>query len=245
MTHSLFLSRRSIVALVVDASKYTEERHEYAVQRWLDAVGARLGGEVEVTVVGEAKASALEREEPEPAVPQVSVPPRATNASLQALLESGDMADIELKCGGASVSAHKLILSARSPVFAAMFGRGMAEAEASEVTLEGIEPAVLRSLVHFLYAEELDDSAMEHPRQLLAAADQYEVPRLVALCEEQLCEGIDEASAAARLVLAERHHAAQLKEACLDYIAAHSEAVMKSEGWQQLGTRRAAVASRR
>ena len=71
---------------------------------------------------------------------------------------------------------------------------------------------------------------------LLAAADQYEVPRLVALCEEQLCEGIDEASAAARLVLADRHHAAQLKEACLDYIAEHHEAVMTSEGWQQLGT---------
>ena len=38
------------------------------------------------------------------------------------------------------------------------------------------------------------------------------------------------------LLLAEQHHAAQLKEACLDYIAAHAEGVMKSEGWQQLGT---------
>ena len=32
------------------------------------------------------------------------------------------------------------------------------------------------------------------------------------------------------------HHAAQLKEVCLDYIAAHAEAVMTSEGWQLLGT---------
>ena len=37
---------------------------------------------------------------------------------------------------------------------------------------------------------------MDDAAGLLAAADQYEVPRLVALCEEQLCEGIDEASAA-------------------------------------------------
>ena len=175
-------------------------------------------------------------EEPEPTAPQVNVPPPVLGSSYRALLESGDLADIELKCGGGSVSAHKLILSARSPVFAAMFGRGMAEAEASEVTLEGIEPAVLRSLVHFLYAEELDEGAMDDAAGLLAAADQYEVPRLVALCEEQLCEGIDDESAAARLVLAERHHAAQLKEACLDYIAEHHEAVMTSEGWQQLGT---------
>ena len=77
---------------------------------------------------------------------------------------------------------------------------------------------------------------MDDAAGLLAAADQYEVPRLVALCEEQLCEGIDDESAAARLVLADRHHAAQLKEACLDYIAEHHEAVMTSEGWQQLGT---------
>ena len=79
-------------------------------------------------------------------------------------------------------------------------------------------------------------SGWENAEGLLAAADQYEVPRLVALCEEQLCEGVDDESAAARLVLADRHHAAQLKEVCLDYIAEHHEAVMTSEGWQQLGT---------
>ena len=77
---------------------------------------------------------------------------------------------------------------------------------------------------------------MENAEGLLASADQYGLPTLVALCERELCLGIDEASAVMRLVLADKHHAVQLKEACLDFIAQHSEAVMRSEGWQQMAT---------
>jgi hypothetical protein len=41
---------------------------------------------------------------------------------------------------------------------------------------------------------------------------------------------------AARLVVAELHSAAQLKEHCLDYIGERAAEVMATEGWQQLGT---------
>ena len=205
---------------------------------WAAGVAKDMTIEAEVTVWGEAKASSLVLGEDEVANPadQVMVPPPALGSSLLALLESGDLADIKLKSDAATVYAHKLILSARSPVFAAMFGRGMAEAEAREVTLEGVTPYSLYSLVHFLYSEELREGAMDEAEALLAAADQYEVPRLVALCERELCGVISQGNAARLLVLADRHRAAQLKEACLDYIALHAEAVMTSEGWQQLGT---------
>eukprot|EP01045_Picozoa_sp_COSAG04_P018156 COSAG04_NODE_1660_length_6022_cov_5.271146_3_plen_384_part_00 len=205
---------------------------------WAAGVAKDVTIEAEVTVWGEAKASSLELEEDEVAKPadQVMVPMPALGSSFLDLLESGDLADVKLKSGDATVYAHKLILSARSPVFAAMFERGMAEAEASEVTLEGVTPHSLYSLVHFLYSEELREGAMDEAEALLAAADQYEVPRLVALCERELCGVISQGNAARLLVLADRHRAAQLKEACLDYIALHAEGVMTSEGWQQLGT---------
>eukprot|EP01043_Picozoa_sp_COSAG02_P005199 COSAG02_NODE_140_length_34374_cov_913.416443_2_plen_487_part_00 len=203
------------------------------MDNWATGISKDVVVEVDVTVRGEVKASALEQEEAGCAT-QVKLPPPTLALSYQALLESGFMSDMELKCGGTSVKAHKLLLSARSPVFAAMFKPGLVEAEANEVTLEGIEPAVLRSLVHYLYCETLPEGAMENAEGLLASADQYGVPRLVALCERELILGIDEANAAARLVLADKHHAMQLKEACLDFIARHSETVMQSEGWQQM-----------
>ena len=52
---------------------------------------------------------------------------------------------------------------------------------------------------------------------LLAAADQCQVPRLVALCERELCATIAVETAARLLVLSDRHHAVQLKEHCLDF----------------------------
>ncbi len=152
------------------------------------------------------------------------------------MLNSGDGADIQLKCGGDSIPVHKNILSARSPVLAAMFSRGMAEAEASEATLQGIEPPVMRSLVHFIYTDELDKRGKGFAAELLAAADQYELPRLVSLCENQLVKSIDDKSAVARLMLAERHHSNRLKLVCMNYIAMNGAEVMKTEGWKLLQT---------
>ena len=134
------------------------------------------------------------------------------------------------------IDAHKNILAARSPVFRGMFASGMAEAESSVVNLDTLSPAALRSLVHFIYAEELNDGALDDVEGLLAVADQYQMRRLMALCEEKLRESLDVESAAARLVLADKHHAEQLKVTCLDYIKENSAAVMGSEGWQALGT---------
>ena len=168
----------------------------------------------------------------------IDVPARTLGPNLLAMLESGEMSDVTLKCPGLAVGidAHKLILAARSPVFRGMFGSGMAEAESTVVNLDTLSPAALRSLVHFIYAEELNDGALDDVEGLLAVADQYQMRRLMALCEEKLRESLDVESAAARLVLADKHHAEQLKVTCLDYIKENSAAVMGSEGWQALGT---------
>ena len=67
-------------------------------------------------------------------------------------------------------------------------------------------------------------------------ADQYQVPRLVAVCERKLCENIEVETVERLLVLADRHHAMQLKELCLEFIGAKPAEVMATEGWQLLGT---------
>ena len=49
-----------------------------------------------------------------------------------------------------------------------------------------------------------------------------------------MCSRLTEQNAADWLVLADRHHAAQLRERCISYIIAHSAAVMCSEGYKEL-----------
>lgn len=176
---------------------------------------------------------------------RVVLPPRALGSNLLAMYRSGALVDVTLKpapgpratrSADAEVRAHKVVLAAGSPVFAAMFTQGMAEAGSDEVTLDGITSEQLQQLVHFLYTEEPHPDAFDDPEGLLEVADQYQVPRLVAVCERKLCENIEVETVARLLVLADHHHAMQLKELCLAFIGAKPAEVMATEGWQLLGT---------
>ena len=188
---------------------------------------------VEVTVHGTPTATPVQRVAPS----RVVLPPRSIGGDWLALLTSGTLSDVTLRpSSGPDLRAHKAVLAARSPVFAAMFTQGMAEADSTEVTLGDLSSAVLRRLVHYLYAEEPSDDAFEDAEGLLAAADQYQLPRLVALCERELCGRVEVETAARLLLLADRHHAAQLKEHTLEFIGERPAEVMASEGWQLLGT---------
>ena len=66
--------------------------------------------------------------------------------------------------------AHKAILAARSPVFAAMFQHDLAEKKQNRVDITDMEPEVLREMLRFIYtgkAPALDKLDAD----LLAAAD--------------------------------------------------------------------------
>lgn len=71
-------------------------------------------------------------------------------------------------------SAHKAILAARSPVFAAMFEHGMEESRANRVQISDIEPDTLAEVLRFIYTGQVvgvDKMAQE----LLAAADKVSI----------------------------------------------------------------------
>lgn len=55
--------------------------------------------------------------------------------------------DVSFEIDGRSIHAHKFILSARSPVFAAMFASGMQESKSSVVRLEDVEYDVMQAVV--------------------------------------------------------------------------------------------------
>ncbi|VUZ41516.1 unnamed protein product [Hymenolepis diminuta] len=68
--------------------------------------------------------------------------------------------------------AHKAILAARSPVFAAMFEHGMAESRANKVYITDVEPDTLAEVLRFIYTGRV--IGLDNPvaaQELLAAAD--------------------------------------------------------------------------
>lgn len=61
------------------------------------------------------------------------------------------LTDVELLVGDTTFSAHRSILSARSPVFAAMFSSGMKESQTGSVRIEDVDPDVFKDFLNYLY----------------------------------------------------------------------------------------------
>lgn len=91
-------------------------------------------------------------------------------------------------------------------------------------------PPPMQAMVNFIYADELPSihelagsvsmwTSTVVVQHLLAAADRYGLDRLRILCEAKLCDELTPETVATTLALAEQHHCAELKFACLKFVA--------------------------
>jgi speckle-type POZ protein len=73
-------------------------------------------------------------------------------------------------------------------------------------------------------------------RDLLVAADRYEVKRLKLMCEDNLCKSLSTDSVAAAVAFAEEHNLCNLKDACIEFIAFSEKihGVLASQGYKNL-----------
>lgn len=96
-------------------------------------------------------------------------PPPALGSDLISILKSSRGADVTFVCrSGEKIAAHSQILSARSPVFAALLSRehNLAKADLREVPVpEEIHPQVFRTLLEHVYSDAVTEpSSAEEAR---------------------------------------------------------------------------------
>jgi speckle-type POZ protein len=179
--------------------------------------------------------------------PRIEVPPSDIAAHFGELLEDGAGCDVTFRVRGEAISAHRFVLAARSPVFRAqLFGsmREATKAPQQHVTIRGVQPAVFRSLLHFIYTDSLPatttdlkgDQNTEMIRHLLVAADRYAMERLKLVCQSMLCENLSVGTVATTLALADQHNCDKLKDACLQFIACSDamDTVVETRGYKKL-----------
>ncbi|KAM3214173.1 hypothetical protein ACQJBY_066548 [Aegilops geniculata] len=160
-------------------------------------------------------------------------PPRDLGQDLGDLLRSQNGADVTFVVGAASFRAHRLLLTARSPVFAAELAGSMMD---ETHRIKDMDADTFRALLLFIYTDTLppqlehmdrwlgtwkeDQEAVSMARRLLDAADRYGMERLKVICEKKACVSVGVGTVVADLVLAERRGYRKLKARCIEFLVA-------------------------
>ncbi|XP_052154266.1 BTB/POZ and MATH domain-containing protein 1-like [Oryza glaberrima] len=218
----------SLIARFVKKS----DLQEHAIRRIRFTGNDSFKIECSLTVISESRAED---------VSTIPVPPSNLHQHLAGMLHGVEIADVEFSVGGEPFRAHACVLAARSPVFRAEL-LGPAAARSIKIDDDDdMEPATFMALLHFIYTDHLPndsgfgkDAAMQ--RHLLVAADRYGVDRLRAMCEAKLYESVSVGTVVDSLEFAEKHHCAQLKDACLGFMASPNVlgVVRKTDGFKRL-----------
>ncbi|XP_063794453.1 kelch-like protein 4 [Pseudophryne corroboree] len=104
-----------------------------------------------------------------------------TFRKMEIYLQQKQLCDVLLIAGNHKIPAHRLVLSAVSDYFAAMFTNDVREAKEEEIKMEGVDPDALKALVHYAYTGilELKEDTIE---SLLAAACLLQLSQVIEVC---------------------------------------------------------------
>ncbi|KAL9700587.1 hypothetical protein quinque_004028 [Culex quinquefasciatus] len=132
---------------------------------------------------------------------------------LETLVGDEQFGDVTMVVCGEKQLAHRNILAARSPVFAAMFSHPLKESVENCVVVEDVEPTVFKALLRYIYTDKA----------------------LKSLCRNNILEKLCPENAADTLKLADLHSDLEMKRYTLTFLSGSKAAQMtKTAGWKDM-----------
>ncbi|GBN93586.1 Speckle-type POZ protein [Araneus ventricosus] len=151
---------------------------------------------------------------------------------LKSMYNDRIFSDMELRTSTQTFSAHKNILSARSPVFRKMFSNDMKEKNSGHVDITDLEEDTVHRMLLYIYTDTLDDMQFDNACKLYVAADKYEMLTLRSSCSSFLKDNLSPEKACEVLALADQHQDDDLKSDVQDFILKHDKEVFGSLEWK-------------
>ncbi|XP_073841582.1 speckle-type POZ protein-like [Musca autumnalis] len=149
------------------------------------------------------------------------------------ILSSEEYSDVTLVAqGGVTFKAHKVILCARSEVFAAMFRNDSEESRKNCIEIKDMDASVMKEMLTNIYTD--SEIPKEMAAKLFSAANKYALFNLQKICEEKLINEIDEDCVVDTLMLAEQHSSERLRNEAIDFFIHNIKAVNDTESWKIL-----------
>jgi len=147
------------------------------------------------------------------------------------LFLSKDSSDVNIRCGDKVFECHKIILASRSPVFKTMLESNMREKITGDIEIKNMDHEVLEDLLKYIYSG-VAPNIDAYSKELLAAADQYQLEKLKELCELKLSSRFDVSNCIDLLILGDLHNAQKLKAEALEFVSKNLHK-MKTSEWKE------------
>ena len=157
---------------------------------------------------------------------------RSNCEDFKVYFNNSKFSDVDIKVGRKMLHAHKVILSSKSPVFAAMFEHDMMENRLNIVKIQDLSYEVLKKMLNYMYTGEVDLKDIS----LLAAAEKYELLDLKRKCELQLCEEINQNNVLEYLKYADLYNADNLKKKTIEFFVSNHDNIIKTEEFKNFCT---------
>ena len=130
--------------------------------------------------------------------------PRHTIEAINILRKQRDLCDVVLLVGQRKIFAHRIILSACSPYFHAMFTGELAESRQTEVTIRDIDEAAMELLIDFCYTSSVTVEE-SNVQTLLPAACLLQLAEIQDICCEFLKRQLDPSNCLGIRAFADTH----------------------------------------
>ena len=134
--------------------------------------------------------------------------------------------------GGRVLKAHKNILAAASPIFAAMFKHDMLEKKSNKVKITDVDYLVLKEMLRFIYTGEVEN-IHSMPIEILIGADKYDMQGLKRKCEEYLADELTVKDVVSTLRIAAMCNAEHLKARAMNFVKSNIVKIMEAGDFQE------------
>ncbi|XP_035687983.1 kelch repeat and BTB domain-containing protein 8-like isoform X2 [Branchiostoma floridae] len=144
------------------------------------------------------------------------------------LQKNGVLQDVVLEVEGRRFPCHRLVLSAASPYFRAMFTSDMAESRQKTVVLQGLEMRVFEEILSYIYSGTLHVS-LDKVQPLYHAADLLQLDYVRDTCSSYMAMNVERSTCVDLYKFADVFSMDNVRKACLRGIARHFTEVASSE----------------
>lgn len=153
---------------------------------------------------------------------------------IKSFLDNSEFSDVTITASKVKFHAHKIILAARSHVFAVMFSHNTrGNKKENVVNITDVKPEVLKELLRYMYTENVENMDTLG-KEIFVASVKYAVEGLKTICEKFLSNRLNIGNVTDTLILAERHNADYLRKQSIFFILVHASKVIDTVGFRSL-----------